>query len=121
MRMVVIASMIMMSRVLFAMGFSEKAESPQKISKIPLCEAVFVMEVGEPEEFSERQSGILEHYKTESKQGESEDNSIYSNNKKESYSRERRSSIDMYYDAYAKFSKKNEEKLGEIKEGTASK
>lgn len=121
MRMILVVLVIMMSRVLFAMSFEEKTESQQKISKIPLCEAVFVMEIGESEKFLDKQSSILEYYRTESKQDDSDNNGVYSNNKKESCSRKRRSSIDMYYDAYAKFSKKDEKKLGEIEERTASK
>jgi hypothetical protein len=78
------------------------------------------MEMEESEKFSDKQSDILEYSRTESEQNSSENDGNFSNKKQKSYVKKRRSSIDMYYDAYAKPSKKGEEKLKKIKEGKAS-
>lgn len=119
MRLIVSASAIATVPVLFAMNILEE-ESTKKTTKVPLCEAVFVMEMEESEKFSDKQSDILEYSRTESEQNSSENDGNFSNKKQKSYVKKRRSSIDMYYDAYAKPSKKGEEKLKKIKEGKAS-
>lgn len=118
MRLIVLTAVIIMEQVLFAMNFSE--EESMQTTKIPLCEAVFVMEMEESKKFSNKQSDIQEYSKTESEQNSSENNSNFSNNDHKAYAKKRRSSIDMYYDAYARPYKKGEEKLKKIKEEKAN-